>query len=72
MLVCVGVWYTNISWPQKKEDQVSKQNKKTQLTNFESCLLGRAVVVHFTHKRTHLHGVLVLMVEAVSLKETQQ
>lgn len=44
------------------------QKQKNKLTNFKSCLLGRAVVVHLAHKRAHLHRVLVLMVQAVSLK----
>lgn len=42
------------------------------LTNFKSRLLGWAVFVHLAHKRAHLHRVLVLMVQAVGLKETEQ
>lgn len=40
-----------------------------KLTDFESRSLSRAVVVHLAHERAHRHGVLVLMVQAVSLKE---
>lgn len=50
---------------------LSFHEAKNKLTNFKSRFLSRAVFVHFANKRAHLHGVLVLMVKAVSLKETK-
>lgn len=52
--------------------QVKREIQTHRLTNYESRLLGRAIAMHLTHKRTHLHRVLVLTVEAVSLKEREQ
>lgn len=51
---------------------INKKYAGLELTNFESCLLSRAVIVHLADKSTHLHRVLVLMVQTVSLKETKQ
>lgn len=39
------------------------------LTDFESGLLGGAVVVNLAHKCAHLHRVLVLVVQPICLKE---
>lgn len=51
--------------------QLSYFRLKYKLTNFKSCLLSRAVVVHLAHKRAHFNGVLVLMVQAVGLRDTE-
>lgn len=53
-------------------DTAQIKKHKHKLTNFKSRLLCWAVVVHLAHKRAHLHRVLVLMVQAVRLKETEQ
>lgn len=51
---------------------INKKYAGLKLTDFESCLLSRAVVVHLADKRAHLYRVLVLMVQTVSLKGTKQ
>lgn len=51
---------------------INKKHAGLKLTNFESCFLSRAVIVHLADKGAHLHRVLVLMVQTVGLKETKQ
>lgn len=38
------------------------------LTNSEACPLGRTVLMHLADECAHLHGVLILMMQAVGLK----